>query len=91
MDKEQRTLDALKAASVSQQPIPYPSVTSENYILYSDTSTVGLGGCLAQNIDGRERVISYRSRKLLPREKNLCGDPVTIPCNSLVIATLNDC
>ena len=49
-DKE-RALDALKAALVSQ-PILYPPVTSENHILYWDASTVGLGGCMAQNIDG---------------------------------------
>ena len=39
-------------------------------MIQTDTSHAGLGSVLLQRIGGEERVISYASRKLLPRECN---------------------
>lgn len=43
---------------------------SEPFIVQSDASNTGLGGCLTQEIDGEERVIAYASRSLSRTERN---------------------
>ncbi|OMJ29673.1 hypothetical protein AYI69_g806 [Smittium culicis] len=40
------------------------------FVLKTDASTLGLGAILAQGVDGRDRIIGYDSRTLLPAEQN---------------------
>ena len=55
-----------------QEPpiLAYPRFDGTEFILQTDASGVGLGFILAQNQDGKERVISYGGRALHKGEKN---------------------
>jgi hypothetical protein len=67
-EQEQRALESLKQALVSK-PILVPPHFSRPYILQTDASRVAVSAILCQKQDdGKEHVISYASRKLLPRE-----------------------
>ena len=64
------SFDRLKAALVSK-PVLCPANLSKDYILQTDASNHAVAGILSQiNDEGQECVISYASRKLLPREQN---------------------
>ena len=66
--EEQKALNALKQALVSK-PVLMPPDFSRPYILQTDASRVAISAILCQkHDDGKEHVISYASRKLLPRE-----------------------
>lgn len=53
------------------KPVLMPPSSSKPFILMSDASDYRISGILAQLDDnGVERVVSYSSRKLLPRERN---------------------
>ena len=67
--EEQKALDALKAALLSR-PVLVPPNPSRAYILQTDASRVAISAILCQKDDnGKEHVVSYASRKLLPRER----------------------
>lgn len=67
-EQEQRALDSLKEALVSK-PILVPPDFSRPYILQTDASRVSVSAILCQrHDDGKEHVISFAARKLLPRE-----------------------
>jgi hypothetical protein len=67
-EAEQRALDTLKNALVSKPVLMAPDFSCP-YILQTDASRVAISAILCQRgDDGKEHVISYASRKLLPRE-----------------------
>lgn len=65
----QSAFDKLKRALLSAPILAYADF-SKPFHLYTDASLDGLGAVLSQVQDGRERVIAYTSRSLLPTEKN---------------------
>ncbi|KAH3787456.1 hypothetical protein DPMN_165580 [Dreissena polymorpha] len=50
----------------------YPLNDGGLFILDVDASGLGIGGVLAQEQKGRERVISYASRAMYRADKNYC-------------------
>ena len=69
-DSHQDAFLTLKAHLCSAPILAYPKF-DKPFILQTDASNVGLGAALAQlDTDGTERVVSYASRTLTPREKN---------------------
>ena len=57
--------------NLMSKPVLMPPNPSKPYILQTDASNVGISAILAQLDDnGTEHVVSYSSRKLLPRERN---------------------
>ena len=69
-DKCQAAFLALKTSLCSAPVLAYPKF-NEPFLLQTDASNVGLGAVLAQLDDnGNERVVSYASRTLTPREQN---------------------
>jgi hypothetical protein len=63
----QESFDKLKTALMSE-PVLVPPDPSKTYLVQTDASTVSLGAILCQiGDDGKEHVIEYASRKLLPR------------------------
>ena len=69
---EQAAFEALKNALISR-PVLYPADPNKDYEIYADASQTTLGAICLQRGDGADntpRVISYASRKLLPREQN---------------------
>lgn len=68
-ESEQKALEALKRA-LTAKPVLHPPDPSMGYILQTDASRVSISAILAQrDAAGRERVIAYASKKLLPREQ----------------------
>jgi hypothetical protein len=68
-EKEQQAFDALKQALISK-PILFPPDPSSKFILQTDASRMAISAILAQrDPSGRERVVAYASKKLLPRER----------------------
>lgn len=65
----QVAFDKLKRALVSPPVLAYADF-SRPFHLYTDASLDGLGAVLSQVQEGRERVIAYASRSLLPTERN---------------------
>lgn len=59
----------LKEKLVKAPILSYPNF-SEEMILFTDASTIGIGGILAQKINGQEKVIAYASRTLNSAERN---------------------
>ena len=59
----------LKEQLVSSPILAFP-VPDSDYILYNDTSDVGVGAVLAQEGEEEERVISYASKAFSGAEKN---------------------
>lgn len=67
-EEEQKALDALKMALISK-PVLVPPDPSLPFIIQSDASRRSISAILCQRgKDNKEHVISYASRKLLPRE-----------------------
>lgn len=67
----QKAFDELKTALISK-PVLSPPDLEKDYILQTDASNHAIAAILSQWNDdlGHECVISYASRKLLPREEN---------------------
>lgn len=63
---------ALKKALISPDVMGYPLNKGGLFILDTDACGVGIGSVLAQEQQGRERVISYASRGLNKAERNYC-------------------
>ena len=71
-EKQQAAFDALKQALISR-PVLYPPNREKGYQIMADSSLTTLSAILLQEGDKEDetpRVISYASRKLLPRERN---------------------
>ena len=68
--KHQQALDKIKHILTSK-PVLVPADSDKHYVLQADASLYALGSVLSQVDDnGREHVVTYASRKLLPREIN---------------------
>jgi hypothetical protein len=66
----QKAFDQLKTALTSKPVLCAPNFDND-FILQTDASNFAIAAILSQLDDqGRERVVSYASRKLLPRESN---------------------
>ena len=63
IEKHQRAFDTLKRILVSDQIMHYPDF-KRPFIVKSDASLTSIGYVLTQKFDGREKVISYGSKKL---------------------------
>ena len=59
----------LKNALVSEPIMLWHPNWSETFVLDTDASPIGVSAVLSQNIDGKERVIMYASRKLSDAER----------------------
>ena len=59
----------LKALLLQEPVVPYPDFTV-SYRLYNDASNIGLGAILAQQQEGKERIICCASRTLNKAEQN---------------------
>ena len=68
-DACQSAFETLKEALTQAPILAYPDFTLE-FTLATDASDHGLGYVLGQVHNGREVVIAYGGRKLLPAEKN---------------------
>ena len=71
-EEQQAAFDTLKKALVSK-PVLYPPDKNKDFQIMADSSQTTLSAILLQSGDGEDktpRVISYASRKLLPRERN---------------------
>ena len=68
-DECQAAFERLKSALIQAPILAYPDFTLP-FDLYVDASDEALGMVLGQVQNGREVVISYSGRKLLPAEKN---------------------
>ena len=70
-EQQQAAFLALKSFLCSAPVLAYPAL-DRPFILQTDASNLGLGAVLAQiDSQGKERVVSYASRSLTPREKKL--------------------
>ena len=69
-EQQQAAFLTLKSFLCSAPVLAYPAL-DRPFILQTDASNLGLGAVLAQiDSKGMERVVSYASRSLTPREKN---------------------
>jgi transposase InsO family protein len=68
-EKAREAFEKIRAALASEPVTALPRPNSP-YILETDGSAEGLGACLKQVQDGKERVIGYASRALQDHEKN---------------------
>ena len=64
----QYALDKLKLA-LTTNPTLAPPDYDRSFLLQTDTSDRGISVVLSQDYDGKERPVTYHSRKLLPRER----------------------
>ena len=69
-EKCKTAFETLKQKLQEPPILAYPRFDGTEFILQTDASGVGLGFILAQNQDGKERVISYGGRALHKGEKN---------------------
>lgn len=65
----QQAFEALKTRLVSPPILALPNF-SEPFILYTDASSIAIGGILGQLQNGGERVVAYWSRQLKSAERN---------------------
>lgn len=79
----QVAFETLKRKLVEAPILAFPDFSKE-MILYTDASTLGVGAILSQNIDGKERVISYASRSINKHERNY--SPTELECLAVVWA-----
>ena len=70
-EKHQLAFDKLKAILVSDLIMNYPDF-SKPFIVKADASLASIGYVLTQKFDGREKVISYGSKKLSRPQQNWC-------------------
>ncbi|OMJ21532.1 Transposon Ty3-I Gag-Pol polyprotein [Smittium culicis] len=68
-EAEQNAFEELKQRLLTAPLLQYPDWNLP-FVLITDASTLGLGAILAQGVDGRDRIIGYASRTLLPAEQN---------------------
>lgn len=71
-DEEQTAFDKIKELLTSPPILAYPDY-QKPFVLHTDASMDGLGAVLCQEIDGKERVISYASRGLSKSERHYCA------------------
>jgi hypothetical protein len=69
-DKCNNAFESLKQRLLEPPILAYPRFDGTEFILQTDASCKGLGFVLAQNQDGKERVISYGGRALHNAERN---------------------
>ena len=65
----EEAFSTLKSRLMSSPILAYPNY-NEPYILQTDASGESIGMILAQNQNGKERVIAYAGKRLSPSEKN---------------------
>jgi transposase InsO family protein len=70
-DAAYRSFERLKAAIIQGPVLSHPDF-SKPFILYTDACIDGVGACLAQIINGKERVIAFASRTLTKAERKWC-------------------
>jgi hypothetical protein len=63
----QESFELLKQALLHSPIVAFPDYT-KNFILYTDASGKSLSGILHQTQEGKERVIAYTGRNMLPAE-----------------------
>src|SRR5579864_4050312 len=69
-NKQQNAFDRLKQMLIQAPVLTYPDF-NQPFIIYTDTSGIGLGAVLSQQgKDGKEHVIAYASQSLNQAEKN---------------------
>lgn len=68
-DAAESSFVSIKKLLVSAPILTQPDF-SQPFVIQSDASNTGLGGCLTQEIDGKEHVIAYASRSLSRAERN---------------------
>ena len=61
--QHQKSFETLRDALISDKIMAYPKF-SETFIVKADASLTAIGYVLCQKIDGKERVVSYGSKKL---------------------------
>ena len=69
--EHQQAFEKLRNILISDQIMSYPDFTKP-FVIKSDASLSAIGYVLTQVVDGRERVISYGSKKLSVPQKNWC-------------------
>ena len=69
IDAQQAAFDTLIAKCCEAPVLGYADYSSP-FVVHTDASLDGLGAVLYQKQDGRDRVISYASRRLSPSERN---------------------
>ena len=69
--EEQEAFEDLWAALLEAPVLCYPEPQRE-YILDTDASAEGMGTVLSQEVDGKEKVVSYYSKTFRPKKKNYC-------------------
>ncbi len=67
--EQQASFDKLKAKLVKAPILAYPDF-NKPFTLYTDASSVGLGGILSQTFDDKPRVIAYWSETLTPGQRS---------------------
>lgn len=78
--KHQDSFEKLRSALLSE-PVLVPPNPSKPYIVQTDASTTALGAILCQlDDDGKEHVVEYASRKLLPREQKYSTVELELLC-----------
>ena len=70
-EQQESAFQTLKEALSRAPVLAYPTETDE-FILDTDASDVGMGGVLSQIQDGKEVVISYGSKAFSKTERNYC-------------------
>ena len=68
-ESQERAFNKLKDILSSEPILKLPDL-QKDFILQTDASNFGIGGCLFQVHDGEKHPVMYASRKLLDREKN---------------------
>ena len=66
--EHQQAFETLKNILISDAVMAYPDF-SKPFTIKSDASTTAIGYVLTQQVDGKEKVISYGSKKLTPTQQ----------------------